>query len=57
MQYVARLPDGYYIYSIRDGKVSKCASRIRAVQFDFKTAQRLRRLLKIVIVRATWDRL
>lgn len=53
-KYVARLPDGSYIFKIEEDKVLTCKSRLRARQFNLAESQTLARNLRVQLIEVDW---
>ena len=54
-KYVALLEDGRFIYAIEENQVLTCQSRIRARQFSPSESKKLKRLLKVQLLKVTWE--
>lgn len=55
-KYVAQLPDGSYIYELKEKAVLKCNSRLRARQFTRKESRILQKNLQVTLLEAGWER-
>jgi hypothetical protein len=53
---VAQLPDGSYIYELKEKAILKCNSRLRARQFTRKESQVLQKNLQVTLLEADWER-
>lgn len=54
-KYVARLPEGSYIFKITEDKVYTCKSRLRARQFTLAESRILARNFKVQLIEADWQ--